>query len=173
MLFVSALILTGLLGMRIQALPPVPLAPPLQPVPGRPAVVDFALPDLNGKIHRVADHRGQVVLVTFWASWCGPCREEMPSMQRLWQAYSDKGFTILGVDVGEKRAAVEAFAFEYDLTFPLLLDPDSKTLDTWKVRGLPTSWLLDKQGRQAFQTLGGREWDTPEVRAVVQSLLDE
>ncbi len=145
----------------------------LQPLADRPPAVDFELSDPEGQRHRLSDYRGRVVLVSFWATWCPPCRREMPAMQRLWQRLGEEGFTILAVAVGETAAPVKTFAFETGVTFPLLLDPDSKTTGPWKVRGLPSSWLLDRRGRRVYAAFGGREWDQPYFVNTIRELLAE
>lgn len=143
----------------------------LMPVVGKPAAVAFSLPDLDGKVHKLADYRGKVVLVNFWATWCPPCRKEMPSMQRVWERLRAKGFVILAVDVGEDEDGVIPFMMEYDVDFPILLDQDSKVVNQWPVRGLPTSFLLDREGRLIYRAIGGREWDRSELFQVIENML--
>ena len=132
---------------------------------------DLLLMDLDGNPHNIADYRGKVVLVNFWATWCPPCRNEMPSMQRVWDKLKDKGFVILAVDVGEDADSIIPFTMEYDLEFPILLDKSDKTARAWKVRGMPTSFLVDKQGNIIYQALGGREWDDAKIVKIIQSLI--
>ena len=112
-------------------------APGLMPIAGKPAAQDFALSDLDGRIHRLSDYRGKVVLVTFWATWCPPCRKEMPAMQRVWEKLRDKGFVILALDVGQDEETILPFVMEHDLDFPILMDKDSNVSNQWPVRGLP------------------------------------
>lgn len=145
------------------------------PVSRRVPAPDFTLTDADGKTHRLGDYRGKVVLVNFWATWCPPCRKEMPSMQRLWDGLRGEDFVILAVDVGEDEERVFAFTFALGvaLKFPLLLDRDGKVMGQWPVRGLPTTFLLDRRGRIAYQAIGGREWDDPALVAVIRALLAE
>jgi peroxiredoxin len=134
---------------------------------------DFTLMDLEGKAHSLSEYRGKVILVNFWATWCPPCRDEMPSMQRLWTQLKDDGFTILAIDIGETADDITPFTMEYDLDFPILLDPESKTATKWSVRGLPTSFLVDKQGTMVYQTIGGREWDDAQSVEIIKKILAE
>lgn len=133
------------------------------------------LQDLDGKSHDLAKLRGKVVLVNFWATWCPPCRREMPSMERLSQALAGEPFVVLAVDVGEDTDTIEAFASQLDVapTFPILLDADSRTMTAWKVGGLPTTFLVDKKGRVVASAIGGREFDHPQMIASIRKLIRE
>ena len=100
-----------------------------------------------------------MVLINFWATWCPPCRREMPSMERLSQALKGEAFAVLAVDVGEDADTIQAFTSQLDTTptFPILLDTRSHAMQAWKVAGLPTTFLVDKQGRIVASAIGGRE----------------
>jgi len=147
----------------------------LIPLQKRPAAPEFELRDAEGKIHRLSDYRGKVVALNFWATWCPPCRREMPSMQRLKNNMSAKDFVILAIDVGEDDETVFAFIFAMDIPidYPLLLDRDGKVTDQWPRRGLPTSFILDKSGRVALRAVGGRLWDDPEFAQAINRLIQE
>ena len=131
------------------------------------------LKDLDGKTLDLAQLKGKVVLINFWATWCPPCRKELPSMERLWRQLKDQGLVVLGVNVGESADEVFAFSngLETPLTFPLLLDEDSSVAQSWPVKGLPTTYLVDKRGRIAFGVIGGREFDSPAIVEQVRGLL--
>ena len=147
---------------------------PLQAVESLPKAPALMLPDEEGKkTWRLSELRGKVVLVNFWATWCPPCRKELPSMERLWRQFKDAGLVVLGVNVGETGDEVFAFSngLETPLTFPLLLDEDSRVAQSWPVTGLPTTYLVDKQGRIAFGAIGGREFDSPAIVQQVRELL--
>ena len=133
----------------------------LTPLPDRPAVPDLSLVDLDGETHRLSDYRGQVVIVNFWATWCPPCRKEMPSMQRAWEQVKDENIVMLAVNVGEDEETVFAFLGQAPVEFPLLLDQDSKVTTSWPVKGLPTTYVVGPEGRLAYRAIGGREWDDP------------
>ncbi len=145
----------------------------LTALPERPEAPDFVLPDVEGDIHRLSDYRGKVVIVNFWATWCPPCRKEMPSMQRAWEQLREQGVAMLAIDVGEDKDAVLAFQVQAPVEFPLLLDEDSSVTTAWPVRGLPTTYVVDTRGRLAYRAVGGREWDEPALLAQVRELLKE
>jgi thiol-disulfide isomerase/thioredoxin len=133
----------------------------------------LATTDLSGGKHDLAAYKGQVVLVNFWASWCPPCRMEMPSMQRLMQKTAGKSFVILAVDSGESTDEAEPFLGEIRPNFPILIDPESEIARRWKVYAMPTSFLVDKQGRVRYVLPGGTEWDEGDGWRLIQELLAE
>lgn len=134
---------------------------------------DFTLEDLDGKQVKLSALRGRVVLVNFWATWCPPCRREMPSLERLSRQMSGQPFTVLAVNVGEDPDTVFPFTgtLEPAPTFPLLFDHNSSVLRTFAVKGLPTSFILDKSGHIAFRAVGGREFDDPNIVATIRELI--
>ncbi|MFA7239021.1 MAG: TlpA disulfide reductase family protein [Sulfuricellaceae bacterium] len=150
-------------------------ASPLIPLGERKPAPELKLEDVDGKPRNLAELRGKVVLVNFWATWCPPCRREMPSMQRLYQSLPKERFEILAVNIGEDDGTVFAFTgtLEPSPTFPLLLDRDSGALRKWPVKGLPTSFIIDKKGRMALRAVGGRDFDSPSVTAQLRALIDE
>lgn len=124
---------------------------------------DFTLPTLNGGEKSLSDFRGRVVLINFWATWCAPCREEMPDLQALWETYRDKGFEVLGVSVMEDSwGDVGAFVEEVGVKYPILLGKPEAGVDKiirgyGGLFGLPTSFLLDRKGRIIHKYIGFRE----------------
>ncbi len=134
---------------------------------------ELKLKDLEGRVHDLADLRGKVVLVNFWATWCPPCRREMPSMERLSQALQGEAFAVLAVDVGEDVDTIETFTSQLDtaLNFPILLDTRGRVMQAWKVAGLPTTFLVDKQGQVVASAIGGREFDHPEMVRAIRELM--
>jgi thiol-disulfide isomerase/thioredoxin len=133
----------------------------------------LALKDLDGQLHDLASLKGKVVLVNFWATWCPPCRREMPSMDRLARKLAGTPFAVLAVDIGEDADTIHTFISQLDATpsFPILLDPHARIMQTWKISGLPTTYLIDPQGRIAYSAVGGREFDHPEIERQVRALL--
>lgn len=115
------------------------------------------------------------MLINFWATWCPPCRREMPSMERLTQQLKSEAFSVLAVNVGESVNDIELFASQLDtsLSFPILLDRSSQTLQAWKIAGLPTIFLIDKKGRVVASAIGGREFDHPDMVRAIRALLKE
>jgi peroxiredoxin len=129
------------------------------------------LTDVDGKVHRLADYRGKAVLVNFWATWCGPCREEMPSMEALRVAMQGKGFVVLAVNVGEGARAARDFGASMALGFPLLLDRDTKTAKSWGARVLPASFVVAPDGTIRYSYFGAIDWAHPDVRKALQGLM--
>lgn len=117
-----------------------------------PARVQFDAPaltlnDLDGVRHSLADYRGQVVLVNLWATWCPPCKAEMPNLQTYYQKYRGQGFTVIAVEDGDPPAAVQLFVNEFNLTFPVWADPTYQATDhAFKTKNLPTSYVIDRRG---------------------------
>jgi peroxiredoxin len=142
------------------------------PAPTAAAPHDFTLPSPGGPALTLAGHRGHVVLLNFWATWCVPCREEMPAMERLYQRFKDRGLVVLAVSVDAPGSAVVvSFAKELGLTYPIGLDPKMALARQYGVRGLPASFLLDRTGAVVGRALGSREWDSPAAHGVVEWLL--
>ncbi len=115
------------------------------PVVGAPAP-DFTLKDLSGAEVALSSHKGHVVLVNFWATWCNPCLIEMPAIERRYEALKDKGLVVLAVDDDEAITDVSAFVRQLGLTFTVLLDPGAVVNDLYRVRGLPTTFVVDREG---------------------------
>ena len=135
------------------------------------AAPPLALRDLLGREHKLADYRGKVVVINFWATWCEPCREEMPSMQRLQDKLAGKPFAILAVDYGEGAPRIKDFLQKVPVRFPLLLDRDTSVAAAWKVKVLPTTLVLDPQHRIRYSVVGDLEWDSPKVEDAIRKLL--
>ena len=127
------------------------------------AAPDFTLTSEAGKSYHLADFRGQVVLINFWATWCPPCRREMPSMQRMWNKIKGKGVTVFAIDVGEDADTVFEFRGSYPVSFPLLLDLDGSVIKNYPVTGLPTTYIVSPQGLVIYRAVGSREWDDPKL----------
>ena len=129
--------------------------------------------DLKGATKTLADYRGKVVLLNFWASWCPPCLREMPSMERLRLKMAGRPIEIVAVASAEGPDDAKAFLSKMKLGFPVLLDPDGSNTRRWKVFALPTSFLLDAEGRVRYVLTGPTEWDEGEALQVLESLLAE
>jgi peroxiredoxin len=134
---------------------------------------DFALRDLDGNMRDLASFRGRVVLLTFWATWCPPCLTEMVSMEGLYLAYKDHGFEVVAVssDV-QGLEVVQPFVTQLHLSFTTLLDATGEVTRLYGVTSLPTTYLLDRQGRLVTVAVGGHDWAKTEARALITSLLE-
>ncbi|MFQ6066609.1 MAG: TlpA family protein disulfide reductase [bacterium] len=134
---------------------------------------DFTLENLEGSAVSLKDFEGKVVFLNFWATWCGPCREEMPSMEKLWQRFKEKAFVILAVDLREKKEEISSFMKDYGLTFPVLLDSRGEVGSIYAVRAIPTTYLIDSQGRIVGKALGARDWASQDAFDLIEHLLPE
>lgn len=133
---------------------------------------DFSLRDLDGHVHRLSDLRGKVVFLNLWATWCPPCRMEMPSMERLHQRLHGKDFVMLAVSEDEAGAtAVQPFVQEMGLTFPVLLDTEGTVPARYGVTGYPETFLIDREGRVVHHTIGPEDWDSEPVFQFLRQLL--
>jgi peroxiredoxin len=124
---------------------------------------DFTLSDKNGKTWTLSELKGKVVFLNFWATWCPPCREEMPSMQRLYEQMPKDKFEMLAVLENDKPERGEAFAKELGLTFPILYDQAKHIWPTYGLTGLPETFIIDGNGRIREKFIGGARWDSPQV----------
>lgn len=121
------------------------------PASAIPSPVNYAAPELtlnrvDGQSAALADYRGQVVLVNNWATWCPPCRAEMPELEAFYQRHKDAGFTLIGISAGDTQAEVEAFIAEYGVTFPMWLDPNEQSMRAFRTEYLPSSFVIDRNG---------------------------
>ena len=127
----------------------------------------------GGELVNLARYEADLVVVNFWATWCEPCRDEMPALEALWRQYRARGLTVLAISVdrGAPRAVIEPYVSRQDLTFPVLLDPDMAAANAWHVNGLPATFLVKPGGEVAGFAVGSRDWSSAEIRALVESLL--
>jgi peroxiredoxin len=139
---------------------------------GQPAPA-VTLATLDGGQASLAEHRDKLVVLNFWATWCQPCTLEMPTLEALWRGYRDRGLVVLGVSVdrGAPKLLLEPYVRNLKLTFPILLDPDSKTSDRWRVTALPSTFLVRPGGEVVGMAIGAREWNSDAMRALVDQLL--
>ena len=146
---------------------------------------DFTVQDLNGAPVSLDDYAGKVVILNIWATWCGPCKEEMPSMERLYRGMAEEDFEILAVSVdaalgetdqrgyaGASKAALAKFAEQYDLTFPILHDPAGAIQGIYQTTGVPESFVIDTEGVIRRRLAGATVWDHDRYRELIRSLLD-
>lgn len=162
-----------LANLAIAADPPLQVS--LVPYQPRISAPDLTLVDMEGRTASLSKLKGRVVVINFWATWCPPCRREFPSMERLRQKMSGKPVEILAVNEGEDASVIETFLSTLDIQpgFPILLDRDGMAMGFWPVRGLPTTFIIDKRGRMAYRAVGGREFDHPDIVKRISQLQKE
>jgi cytochrome c biogenesis protein CcmG/thiol:disulfide interchange protein DsbE len=133
----------------------------------------FSLLTLDGRRATLADHREKLVILNFWATWCRPCTDEMPTLEKLWKAHRARGLVVLGVSVdrGAPRTLLEPYIRNLALTFPILLDPESKTSDAWRVTSLPATFVIRPGGEVAGVAVGAREWNSEPMQALLERML--
>jgi len=134
---------------------------------------DFTLESLHGSNLRLQERRGEVVLINFWASWCGPCRQEMPILDRLHQRYRDAGFSVLGVNVEGKRKPAEKIAKKSKVTFPVLIDAGQKVSESYELEAMPTTVVVDRNGKIRYIHRGYKSGDEAKYIEVVKQLIAE
>ncbi len=134
---------------------------------------DFTLPSLDGGSITLSDLKGQVILLNFWATWCPPCRQEMPSMERLYKKLKDKEFTILAVDIMERPETVKEFVRKFKLSFPILLDTKGEVAGKYMAYSIPITYLVNKDGKAVGKVIGPRQWDGERAMALLDELLGE
>jgi thiol-disulfide isomerase/thioredoxin len=139
--------------------------------PGGQAPQSLVLHDLSGKQVDLASLKGQVVLVNFWATWCEPCKDEMPSLDRVHQKLATRGLRVIGVNFGEGKPRIEQFLKSVPVGFPLLRDDDLAVSKAWRVRVLPATFLVDRKGMLRYQLVGEADWDDPALQAPILELL--
>ena len=150
------LILAGCLALFITACGEKPVASVGNPAP------DFDTLDLDGKVWSLSKLKGQVVFINFWATWCSPCREEMPSMQRLYTKLPKDKFEMIALFNNDKKPAVRNFVSQLGLTFPILSDEHNFAGTKYGLTGLPETFIVDKQGVIREKIIGPAKWDSPE-----------
>jgi peroxiredoxin len=146
----------------------------IQPIKGDTKAPNFCLEDLKGKKLELRNFKGKVVFLNFWATLCGPCKEEMPSIEALYQRFKEKDFVFLTISVDyEGKKPVKEFIEKQRYTFPVLLDPKCETLDFYKVKGIPTTILIDKNRKMIGKATGPKNWKTPEAISLLNLLLEK
>lgn len=133
--------------------------------------VDFALPDVEGRQVSLQHYRGKVVFLNFWATWCIPCREEMPAMEQLHREFQPQGLAILALDLKESPDQVKAFFDKHRLSFTALLDESGSVFRDYQVMGLPTTYLIGRDGMLLARGVGGRDWTRADGKDLIRALL--
>ncbi|MFY9315538.1 MAG: TlpA disulfide reductase family protein [Burkholderiales bacterium] len=160
----------ALLGVLLCCCATLAGAQQLRPWPGG-ATPPLALQDLAGRAHTLEDYRGKVVLINFWATWCEPCRAEMPSIGKLRAALAGQPFAVLAVNLGESEPRIRRFLEQVPMDFPVLLDRDGAAAKAWRARVLPASFLVGADGRVRYVVIGEYDWSQDAVRKAIFALL--
>jgi len=171
-LIVTAALLAGAaaIGVRAGTIDP-PESLMVQSFAAPIAIPAFTLRDVEGRELTSTSFHGKVVLLNFWATWCVPCRAEMPALEKLYREHRNGGFVALAVNFKEKARDVQRFTRDLGLTLPMALDADGTVSRDLKVRGLPVTFLLDRDGRILWRAIGARDWDGPDGRAYFERFL--
>ena len=137
---------------------------------GSPKAGGFNLEGIDGKKVNLSDYKGKFVLLNFWATWCAPCRKEMPAMSNLHDEFGADALEVVGVHVGPSLAGVKKFLEAVPVSFTILMDKDM-SLASWGVQGLPTTFLINPEGKLIYKAVGEREWDSPEMVKFLKDLV--
>lgn len=132
---------------------------------------DFTLINRDGETVQLADLKGKVVMINFWASWCGPCRQEMPFLDEMYKDFHRAGFVLLGVNLDQNTAAAEKFLADVPVTFPVLMDPKGDVAKLYNNRAMPSSFFVDREGQLAYLHMGYRPGEEEKYRQTVRKLL--
>ena len=169
------LLLVGALGGATLCGRPGPASdavPAFDVIRGAPTpAAEFTIRDLDGRSVSLQEFRGRVVLLNFWATWCAPCREEIPAMQTLARDLGPQGLVVLAVNYEEDAETVQAFVRDTALGLPVLLDRDGAVARRYRVAGLPTSFFIDRRGAVVGSVIGFRDWAAPPAQAYVRGVL--
>ncbi len=144
----------------------------LQPVPTRWKVPAFELLDITGTFHTLTDYRDKILVINFWAMWCAPCLQEMPSLQRAWSQLQRDNIQVLSINIGDSEEDLSSFVKVFQVDFPLLMDTAMALTRTWSVTALPTTFVVDARGYVVYIVIGERQWDNPKILEQIRRLKD-
>ncbi len=165
--FFFILLLTLLLALfALQGVSASELTPLDQNLDG----LEFALKDMDGKTHKLSDYKGKTLIINFWASWCPPCREEMPSMERAWQKIKNNNIVMLAINVGEDEDTIFTFLGDYPVSFTILMDSTGEVTENWPIKGLPTTYIVSPEGKLVYRAIGGRQWDNKDILKQIRKI---
>ena len=134
-------------------------------------ILDAEIMNLDGKTSKLADYKNKVIMLNLWATWCQPCRAEMPSMQKMYNNYKNKDFTIIAVSQGENLNTVKNFSNSNHYNFPIFIDKNNEIARSYSTGSIPTTYLINKQGYLIAQFIGGREWNSKEAIDLINELI--
>jgi cytochrome c biogenesis protein CcmG, thiol:disulfide interchange protein DsbE len=168
-----AFLVAALLSIFVTTLNKVELEPFKVEYPAEAFLApSFEMESLSGGKVRLLDYRGKVVFINFWATWCSTCEVEMPSMEKLYRKFKDHGFEMLTISVDKDQSLIEPFMKKYNLTFPVLLDPDSKVAKKdYKTTGVPETFIVNREGIIVYKKIGPDDWATDEMMEAFAKLV--
>ncbi|MFK5895223.1 MAG: TlpA disulfide reductase family protein [Pseudomonadota bacterium] len=171
-MYTSAIMLMLFMILNTQASEQPPLTHNFTAVIPPISIPNLKLQNMDEEDIDIKTLRGKVIIINFWATWCPPCRREMTSLEKLHLATKDNNVVVLAVNIGEEIETAFSFvnSIEPSPSFPILFDKDSSTMEQWKVRGLPTTYIINTQGLIVYKAIGGREFDHPEIIQKVLNL---
>ena len=161
-------------SLALKTAAPLLLATQLHAQPAQP-VLNAQFTSLDNSVVQLTDYRGKVVMVNFWATWCAPCIKEMPSMERLYQSLKGEHFEMLAINSGEPAGQIQSFLprLPSPVSFPILMDSESAAYEVFALRGMPSTYILDHQGRLIHTVVGAKEWDSDEAKAALLPLIEQ
>ena len=171
-MFMRAVFKNAAIIYVLTALLSVPASQAAMPKIGA-AAPDFALRSSSGKNLKLSEHRGEVVMVNFWATWCGPCRQELPLLNRLHEQYRKAGFTLLGVNIDDRPDAAQSMAKKLGISFPILFDTEKQVSRLFDVNAMPSTLLIDRDGKIRYIHLGYRPGYETRYESQVRELLKQ
>ena len=139
-------------------------------MPAPPTAPALNITDLSGKLHTVGQYQGRPMLVHFWATWCAPCRRELPALQRAYKVLEPNGVVVLAINMGEQADHVRRFLSDQTLSFPILINPSSSLRDRWQLLGMPTTYVVDGRGKIVYGAVGERDWASKHILDLLISL---
>ncbi|MGB9735380.1 MAG: peroxiredoxin family protein [bacterium] len=134
-------------------------------------VPGFSLKNLDGREEQLKDYTGNLILVNFWASWCGPCNEEAPSMEKMYREFRNKGLVVIGISIDHHVSQVKNFVKQYSITFPILLDTNETVASAYGITGVPETFILDRDYKLIKHIIGPLDWTSPDVTNYLTQLL--
>ena len=143
---------------------------PLIEIPVKPQAPAMQLQTYEGKPFDLADHRGRVVVVNFWATWCAPCLKEMPALEKAWKTLRGKDILLVGVNLGDTSRKVERFLKHRPVSFPILMDVGSDMFEVWQIQSLPTTYIVGPDARIHLGAIGDRDWASDDILNMIINL---